>query len=105
VPSDVFGAIVWSLFAWPQNYRGHGPKPVTFSYALRPVVIDAAKPKDKPYAMTDGGGLYLEILPTGTKVWRYKFHYNGRRGKITIGRYPAVSLKDARQRYAEPLES
>lgn len=78
--------------------------PVTFSYALRPVAINAAKPKDKPYALTDGGGLYLEILPTGTKVWRYKFHYNGRRDKITIGRYPAVSLKDARQRHAELLE-
>ncbi|MFA7437087.1 tyrosine-type recombinase/integrase [Castellaniella sp.] len=76
----------------------------SFAYALRPVVINAAKPKDKPYALTDGGGLYLEILPTGTKVWRYKFHFEGRRDKITIGRYPAVSLKDARQVHAELMD-
>ncbi|WP_323011551.1 hypothetical protein [Castellaniella sp.] len=38
-----------------------------FAYALRPIVINAAKPKDKPYALTDGGGLYLEVLPTDTE--------------------------------------
>lgn len=37
------------------------------------------------------------MLPSGTKVWRYKYHFGGRRDKITIGRYPAISLKQARQ--------
>jgi len=38
--------------------------------------IDQAKPKDKPYKLTDMPGLYLHVMPTGTKVWRtnYKLH-------------------------------
>lgn len=75
--------------------------PRTFVYSLRPAAIDAAKPKEKPYPLTDGGGLFLEVLPTGTKVWRYKFHFQGRRDKITIGKYPAFSLKDARRIHEE----
>lgn len=73
----------------------------SFNYVLRPAIIDAAKPKEKPYPLTDGGGLYLDVLPTGTKVWRYKFHFNGKRDKITIGRYPAISLKEARGLHEE----
>src|SRR5690606_32756351 len=105
VASEVFGAMVWGLFALL------APKlPDPWPHACHFFVCPAAcchqcgLIEDKPYALTDGGGLYLEILPTGTKVWRYKFHYNGRRDEITIGSYPAVSLKDARQRYAELLE-
>ena len=70
--------------------------PRTFSYSLRVAAIEAAKPKDKIYALTDGGGLHVDVLPTGTKVWRYKYRFAGRRDKITIGRYPAISLKQAR---------
>ena len=73
----------------------------SFNYVLRPTVIDAAKPKEKPYPLTDGGGLYLDILPTGTKVWRYKYHFGGKRDKVTIGKYPAISLKAARGRHEE----
>jgi len=71
--------------------------PRTFTYSLRVAAIEAAKPKDKIYALTDGGGLHIDVLPSGTKVWRYKYHFGGRRDKITIGRYPAISLKQARQ--------
>ena len=39
---------------------------------LKPVIIDNAKPRDKAYALTDGDGLLLEVLPSGTKTWRYK---------------------------------
>ncbi|CDH02575.1 Arm DNA-binding domain-containing protein [Xenorhabdus bovienii] len=35
--------------------------------------IKNAKPKDKPYSLPDGNGLYLEIRPTGAKFWRYRF--------------------------------
>ena len=44
------------------------------NYLLKPVTIDNAKPRDKAYALTDGGGLLLEVLPSGTKTWRYKYH-------------------------------
>ncbi|MYN14465.1 tyrosine-type recombinase/integrase [Pusillimonas sp. TS35] len=71
--------------------------PRTFTYSLRVAAIEAAKPKDKTYVLTDGGGLHIDVLPSGTKVWRYKYHFGGRRDKITIGRYPAISLKQARQ--------
>lgn len=70
-----------------------------FNYTLRPAKIETAKPKEKPYPLTDGGGLYLDILPSGTKVWRYKFHHDGKRDKVTIGQYPAIGIKDARDEH------
>lgn len=71
------------------------------NYVLRPPVIDAAKPKDKPYSLTDGGGLFVEVMPGGSKVWRYKYHRAGKREKVTLGPYPALSIKDARDRHEE----
>jgi hypothetical protein len=49
------------------------------NYLLKPVTIDNEKPRDKAYALTDGGGLLLEVLPSGTKTWRFKYHLNGKR--------------------------
>lgn len=63
---------------------------------LTPMEIAAAKPRDKAYKLFDGGGLYLEVLPTGGKSWRLKYPYEGKEERITIGRYPEVALKDAR---------
>ena len=60
------------------------------NYLLKPVAIDNAKPRDKAYALTDGGGLLLEVLPSGTKTWRFKYHLNGKREKVTIGAYPGL---------------
>ncbi|MDR1236439.1 MAG: tyrosine-type recombinase/integrase [Holosporaceae bacterium] len=55
-----------------------------------------AKPKDKIYAVTDGGGMYLEIHPNGSKYWRMKYRYAGKQKRIAFGVYPEVSLKEAR---------
>ncbi len=71
------------------------------NYLLKPVTIDNAKPRDKAYALTDGGGLLLEVLPSGTKTWRFKYHLNGKREKVTIGAYPAYTIKQARDRHKE----
>jgi integrase len=71
------------------------------NYLLRPVAIDNAKPRDKAYSLTDGGGLLLEVLPSGTKTWRFKYHLNGKREKVTIGAYPAYTIKQARDRHEE----
>jgi hypothetical protein len=71
------------------------------NYTLRPLTIDNAKPREKPYALADGGGLLLEILPSGTKTWRYKYHLNGKREKVTIGGYPAFTIRQARDRHEE----
>jgi integrase len=55
-----------------------------------------AKPKDKTFRLFDTGGLYLEVKPTGTKVWRLKYKFYGKEKSLTIGKYPAISLLAAR---------
>jgi len=57
---------------------------------------EASKSKDKAYRLSDGQSLYLEIRPTGSKYWRYKYRYGGKEKLLAIGVFPAVSLKDAR---------
>lgn len=52
----------------------------------------------KPYKMGDAGGLYLEVAPAGGKWWRLKYRYDGKEKRLSLGVYPDVSLKDARQR-------
>lgn len=69
------------------------------NYALRPAVIDNAKPRGKAYALTDGGGLYIDVMPGGSKVWRYKYHRDGKREKVTIGAYPSWGIREARDRH------
>lgn len=66
--------------------------------ALSDTQIRAAKPAEKPYKLPDGGGLYLLIQPSGSKLWRQKFRYMGKEKLLAHGAYPDVSLKDARER-------
>ncbi|MCE7887662.1 MAG: DUF4102 domain-containing protein [Alphaproteobacteria bacterium PRO2] len=56
----------------------------------------AAKPKEKPYKLADGGGLYLEVMPTGSKCWRLKYRIHGIEKRLALGVYPVISLQDAR---------
>lgn len=63
---------------------------------LTELAIKAFKPKDKPYKKSDYNGLYLCITPTGSKIFRYDYKFNGKRNTFTLGRYPVVTLKDAR---------
>ncbi len=58
--------------------------------------IRQAKPKDKPYKLTDGAGLHLEVRPTGAKLWRLRYRLAGKENLFAIGRYPEVDLKAAR---------
>lgn len=71
------------------------------NYTLRALSIDNAKPREKSYSLTDGGGLQIDVLPSGSKVWRYKYLLQGKREKVTIGRYPAFTIKQARDRHEE----
>ena len=58
---------------------------------------NAACPPDKARArITDSGGLYLEISPAGSKRWFWKTYTNGKEGRLALGGYPAVTLKEAR---------
>ncbi|BAO29367.1 tyrosine-type recombinase/integrase [Sulfuritalea hydrogenivorans] len=60
-----------------------------------------AAPKDKPYRLFDGGGLYLEIVPTGAKYWRLKYRYGGKEKRLAIGVYPTVTARQAREKAQE----
>ena len=59
--------------------------------------IKNAKPAEKPFKLNDGKGLYLYINTSGGKLWRFDFSYNGKRKTLSIGKYPTVSLVEARQ--------
>ncbi len=77
------------------------PSPRPLNYGVSAKKIEAAKPKDKPFPLADGGGLYVEVMPGGSKVWRYSYRMDGRRTKVTIGPYPAIGIKAARDRHEE----
>ena len=67
--------------------------------------IRNTKAGDKPLKLTDGGGLYLEIRPTGTKLWRLRYRIDGKENVFAIGGYPEIGLADARdaREKAKPL--
>lgn len=55
------------------------------------------KPKEKRYSMADGEGLIISIFPTGKKKWVLAYRYQGKQNQKTLGEYPGISCKDARQ--------
>ena len=59
------------------------------------------KPAEKPIRLFDGGGLYLEVSPSGGKWWRVKYRFAGKEKRLSVGVYPDVSLKLARERLEE----
>lgn len=63
--------------------------------------IKKAKPGDKARKLFDGGGLYLEVSPKGGKWWRLKYRFGGKEKRLSLGVYPDVSLKQARERRDE----
>lgn len=73
--------------------------------ALTDTALKALKPKDKPYTVADGRGLYVEVFPTGGIAWRYRYRLNGKLEKLTLGKYPALTLKNARKKRDEAAEA
>ena len=55
------------------------------------------EPAERPYKKADGGGLYIEVTPSGSKLWRLKYRFHGAEKRLSMGRYPDVSLADARK--------
>ncbi|MGC0154621.1 tyrosine-type recombinase/integrase [Chromobacterium vaccinii] len=72
---------------------------------LTDVKIRTAKPSEKPYRLSDGRGLFLEVRPTGSKFWRYSYRHGGKQSMLTMGEYPFVSLSDARRLLEDARES
>ena len=69
--------------------------------ALTDTSVRNAKPGKKPQKLTDGGGLYLLIAPSGGRWWRFDYRFSGKRKTLSMGVYPDVSLKQARERRDE----
>lgn len=65
---------------------------------LTDTAIRNAKPGPKPARLFDGGGLYLEVAPSGGKWWRLKYRIDGKEKRLSLGVYPDVGLKEARDR-------
>jgi integrase len=69
--------------------------------ALSDTAIRNAKPQEKQFKLHDEGGLFMIVRPSGGKLWRLKYRFQGKEQQLTIGTYPAVGLKDARLRRDE----
>ena len=59
---------------------------------LKDVQVRQAKPRDKPYKLSDSGNLFLWITPAGGKIWRWAYRFDGKAKLMTLGKYPDVSL-------------
>src|SRR5436190_2245981 len=55
------------------------------------------EPRARPYRLSDGKGLALQVLPNGTKAWRFRYRFDGREKMISLGLYPAVPIEAARR--------
>lgn len=64
---------------------------------LTATAVDNAKPRQKPYKLFDGGGLYLLVQPSGSRWWRLKYRVDGTEKLISLGTYPPRTLKAARK--------
>lgn len=71
---------------------------------LTDTAIKNTKPAGKALKLFDGGGLFLHVAPNGGKWWRLKYRFGGKEKLISLGTYPSISLKDARQRREEAKE-
>ncbi|NJS13380.1 MAG: DUF4102 domain-containing protein [Sphingopyxis sp.] len=63
---------------------------------LNALQIRSFQPENSPYKKTDERGLYLEVFPNGSKLWRLKYNFAGKQKRIALGAWPEVSLQAAR---------
>ena len=71
------------------------------SSTLTDTAVRGAKPASKPQKLFDGNGLFLFVAPSGAKSWRLKYRFQGREKLLTLGTYPQLSLKEAREACAD----
>ncbi|ANI30803.1 hypothetical protein PL78_13350 [Yersinia entomophaga] len=64
--------------------------------ALSDVKVRTAKPEAKAYKLTDGDGMVLLVHSNGSKYWRLRYRFGGKEKMLALGKYPEVSLADAR---------
>lgn len=68
---------------------------------LTSVKVKSTLPKESPYSLSDGMGLYLYVVPTGGRLWRYNYRFNRKQKTMSFGAYPEVSLAEARSLHSE----
>ena len=68
---------------------------------LTVTAINQAKPKDKPYKLADEKSLYLLVQSGGGKLWRFDYRFDGKRKTLALGKFPEITLADARDRRDE----
>ena len=78
-----------------------GKVPHIGTLPTNPLVTVDEKGKVRPYKLTDGGGLYVQVMPSGIKTWRFRYVLGGAAGDVRIGRYPEIGVADARDRHFE----
>ena len=71
---------------------------------LTDTALRALKPTGKVQKLSDGGGLYLHVTPTGSRLWRMAYRFAGKQKLLSFGAYPAISLRDARKLREEAKE-
>lgn len=72
---------------------------------LNDTKLRSLRPRDKAYQVADGGGLFVEVLPSGVLSFRYQYRFQGVKQKIVLGKYPAISLSEARSRHREMVSA
>jgi len=65
---------------------------------LTALVVEKAKPKDAAYTLASGGGLFLNVFPSGTKQWLVRYRTAAGRNKVVIGAYPSMTLAEAHKK-------
>jgi hypothetical protein len=63
---------------------------------LSDTAVRNAKPRTKPFKLSDGGGLHLLVPPHGSKLWRLAYRFGCKQKTLALGIYPAVTLAEAR---------
>ena len=71
---------------------------------LTAVQVEKAKPREKAYKLSDGGGFYLFCHTNGGRYWRYDYRFAGKRLTLALGTYPDVKLADARKSHQAARE-
>jgi len=96
IESQSFGGIVWDM---PLTLKIDAPKNMPKrAEPLTDLKVRKAKGTEKPYRMADGKGLYLEVMPNGSRYWRMKYRFDEKEKRAAFGVYPEVSLAEAREK-------
>ncbi|SHK30059.1 protein of unknown function [Roseomonas rosea] len=67
--------------------------------------VKAALGRDKPYRLSDGDGLHLRVLPSGARLWQFRYRVLGAEKTLSLGQYPEVTLAEARDGRARAREA